>query len=91
MIGNSLASREPRMRTQFDIVGEITDVQTFAVGRGIREIRRLKRQYGHARWRKRKGIARVRLADGSERMAELHWYEASGVGRKEIKIKRYLE
>ena len=88
---NGPVSREPSMRSQFDIVGEIMDVQTFAVGRGIREIGRLKREYGHGRWRKRKGIARVRLADGSERMAELHWYEASGVGRKEIKIKRYLE
>lgn len=81
----------PGMSIQFDVIGELTNVETFAVGRGIRELGRLKRTYGQGRWRKRKGIARIRLADGSERTAELHWYEAVGVGRKEIKIKRYLD
>jgi hypothetical protein len=75
----------------FSILGEISDVETFAVGRQIRELKRLRRQYGRGRWRKRKGLARVRLADGAIRCAELHWYEATGIGQKEFKIKRYLD
>jgi hypothetical protein len=75
---------------RFEILGEISDVQTFAQGSGIREIARLRRVYGRARWRKRKGIATVRLPDGSVHLAELHWYEASSIGRKEFKIKRLL-
>ncbi len=75
----------------FEIVGEITDVETFATGGGIRELPRLRRIYGKGSWRKRKGVAKVRLPDGTTRLAELHWYEASGVGKKEFKIKRYLE
>ena len=75
----------------FEVIGDISDIETFAVGRGIRERRRLQRRYGKGRWRKRKGRARVRLADGTIRDAELHWYEAIGVGRKELKIKHYLD
>jgi hypothetical protein len=75
---------------RFDILGEISAVETFAAGSGIREIARLHRIYGRARWRKRKGIARVRLADGSIHLAEIHWYEAAGIGRKEFKIKHLL-
>jgi hypothetical protein len=75
----------------FSIIGDITEVETFAAGRKIREIARLQKQYGRGRWRKRKGVARVRLADGTVRVAEVHWYEASGIGKKEFKIKRYLE
>lgn len=75
----------------FTIVGDIADIETFAVGEAIREIGRLRKWYGRGRWRKRKGIARVRLPDGTIRLVELHWYEASGIGRKEFKIKRYLE
>jgi hypothetical protein len=74
----------------FEILGPIADVETFAVGSGIREIERLRKLYGRARWRKRKGLARVRLNDGSIRVAELHWYEAAGIGRKELKIKHLL-
>jgi hypothetical protein len=74
----------------FEILGEISDVETFATGSGIREIARLRRVYGRGRWRKRKGIARVRLIDGSIHVAEIHWYEASGIGRKEFKIKHLL-
>ena len=74
----------------FEILGEISEVETFATGSRIREIARLRRLYGRGRWRKRKGTARVRLEDGSIRMAELHWYEASGIGRKEFKIKHLL-
>ena len=75
----------------FEIVGEIEDIETFASGRGIRELARLNRIYGRGRWRKRKGKATIRLTDGTERTAELHWYEATGIGRKEYKIKRYLD
>ena len=75
----------------FEILGEISDVETFASGRGIRELARLNRIYGKGKWRKRKGIARVRLNTGAERVAELHWYEATGIGKKEFKIKRYLD
>jgi len=74
----------------FEILGEISSAETFAVGSGIREIARLRRAYGPARWRKRKGVARVRLPDGSVRVAEIHWYEAARIGRKEFKIKRLL-
>ncbi len=75
---------------RFVIVGEISEVETFAIGSGIREIARLRRIYGRARWRKRKGIADVRLSDGSIHRAELHWYEAAGIGRKELKLKHLL-
>jgi hypothetical protein len=74
----------------FEIVGEISQVETFAARSGIREIARLRRVYGRGRWRKRKGVARVRLADGSLHLAEVHWYEAAGIGRKEFKIKHLL-
>ena len=74
----------------FEILSEISDVETFASGSAIREVTRLRRIYGRGRWRKRKGAARVRLADGSIRLAELHWYEAAGIGRKEFKIKRII-
>jgi hypothetical protein len=75
---------------RFDVLGEISDVETIASGSGIREIARLRRLYGRGRWRKRKGIARIRLADGSSWLAELHWYEASAFGRKELKIKHLI-
>lgn len=75
----------------FTVIGEIENVETFAVGRDIRELRRLRRTYGPGRWRKRKGIAVIRLPDGFVARAELHWYEATGIGRRELKIKRYIE
>ncbi len=75
----------------FEILGDVANVETFAIGSSIREIGRLRKMYGRGRWRKRKGIARVRLEDGEERVAELHWYEAHGIGRKQIKIKRYID
>jgi hypothetical protein len=75
---------------QFEIIDELTSVETFATGRGIRELSRLIKVYGKGRWRKRKGIATVRLPDGSEWRAELHWYEAIGIGKKEFKIKRFI-
>ena len=75
----------------FRILGEVTHVETFATGSGIREIARLRKFYGKGRWRKRKGIARVRFNDGSIHLAEIHWYEATGIGKREFKIKRLIE
>jgi len=72
---------------KFEVVSEITDVETIAVGRSIRVLPLLVKRYGKGRWRKKKGIANVRLLNGSIRLAEVHWYEAHGKGRKEIKIK----
>ena len=74
----------------FEIIGTIRKPETFARGSGIREIGRLRKIYGPGRWRKRKGEATVRLSDGSVVDVELHWYEASGIGKREFKIKRYL-
>ena len=75
----------------FRILGDIIDVETIATGSGIRELARLRRRYGRARWRKRKGRARVELEGVVIRVAEVHWYEASGKGQHELKIKRYLD
>jgi hypothetical protein len=75
----------------FEVISEITAVETIAVGRAIRELARLRKLYGPGRWRKLKGIALIRLPGGQVRRAELHWYEAHGIGRKEIKRKRYLD
>lgn len=75
----------------FKILGDIEAVETIATGTGIRERARLRRIYGRGRWRKRKGVGEVRLADGTVRKAELHWYEASGLGKFEYKIKRYVD
>ena len=74
----------------FEIIGEITDVETIAVGSSIREIARLRRAYGSGRWRKLKGMATVRLPNGTLCEAEVHWYEAHGIGKRETKIKRIL-
>ena len=74
----------------FEIVGELYDVETFAVGKEIRELERLKRTYSTGRWRKRKALARVRLSNGVTLLAELHWYEATAIGKKEFKIKRFV-
>lgn len=78
------------MPMYFEILGKITNVETFAVGSSIREIARLRKLYGKGRWRKRKGVARVKLDDGSVCLAEIHWYEATGIGKKEFKIKQFL-
>jgi len=75
----------------FRLVGEVEGVETIAEGNGIREFPRLVRMHGLGRWRKRKGIARVEIEGGSVRLAELHWYEAHGMGRVEMKIKRFLD
>jgi len=73
-----------------EILGAILEVRTLAARRGIWKLPRLERAYGRGRWRKRKGLARVRLAGGRTVLAEVHWYEASGIGRREFKIKRIL-
>ena len=75
---------------RFEIISEIVEVQGIATGREIRDLRRLQRLYGKGRWRKMKGVATIRLASGRIRRAELHWYEAHGIGRKELKRKRNL-
>ena len=75
----------------YEIVGEITQIEPIAVGGRIRDLPRLRRLHGRGRWRKLKGVALVRLQSGKIRKAELHWYEAHGIGRQEIKRKRYLD
>jgi len=76
---------------EFDVISEITGVEIIARGPGIRDLSRLNRQYGKGKWRKLKGTALIRLRNGRVRMAELHWYEAHGIGKREMKRKRYLE
>jgi len=75
----------------FELLGPTTDIETIAVGRSIREIGRLRKRYGAGRWRKRKGFGRIRLADGTIWDAELHWYEAHGIGTKEMRVKHLRE
>jgi hypothetical protein len=75
----------------FEICGDLGDIETFAIGTSIRELARLRKIYGKGRWRKRKGFADVRLPNGTIRKAELHWYEAAGIGKKEFKIKRFVD
>jgi len=75
----------------FEILTEIVSIEIIAVGNSIRDLRRLVESYGSGRWRKLKGLATVRLRNGRVRRAELHWYEAHGIGKKDFKIKRYIE
>ena len=72
---------------KFEIVSEITNIETIAVGRSIRVLQSLNKKYGKGRWRKKKGIATVKLKDESFRLAEIHWYEAHGIGKRDLKIK----
>ena len=76
--------------TAFEILGEIRNVETIAAGQGVYIRRYLERVYGKGRWRKMKGTALVRLADGTVYEAEIHWFEAHGIGRKDFKIKRTI-
>lgn len=78
------------MMSSFDILTEIKDIEVIATGRGVHIRRYLERTYGKGRWRKMKGIASVRLANGTIVKAEIHWFEAHGIGRKDFKIKRLL-
>jgi hypothetical protein len=73
------------------IIGRVTVIENIAVGAKIRDARRLRKLYGRGRWRKVKALATVELADGRIRQAEIHYYEAHGIGRKDVKVKRFLE
>ncbi len=75
----------------FDVIGKIGSIETIAIGKSIRDINRLKKQFGAGRWRKLKGNATVQLGDGTIRKAEIHWYEAHGIGKMKMKIKRFLD
>ncbi len=75
----------------FEILSDITEIEPIAVGSRIRDIAKLRRKHGKGRWRKLKGVATIRLRSGRVRIAELHWYEAHGIGRKDMKRKRYLD
>ena len=75
----------------FEIISEVTEIEVIAAGNSIRDLPRLRKQYGRGRWRKLKGIAKIRLPSGQTRLAELHWYEAHGIGKKEIKRKCYVD
>jgi len=75
----------------FEIIGEITAIETIATGHGVYVRRHLNRTYGRGHWRKMKGVALVRASYGTLRRAEVHWYEAHGIGKRDFKIKRYLD
>ncbi|HEY5021551.1 MAG TPA: hypothetical protein VII30_03575 [Gemmatimonadaceae bacterium] len=79
-----------RLVMSFEIIGPLVNVETIAVGKEIREVARLQKAYGKGRWRKRKGVGRIKLQNGSVHTAEIHWYEAHGIGAKEHKIKHIL-
>jgi hypothetical protein len=75
----------------FEILGKISDIEPIAVNRSIRILAKLHKRYGKGRWRKLKGVANVRLNDGTIRLAEVHWFEAHGIGKRKMRIKRYLD
>lgn len=79
------------MEIDFEIIGDIRQIETIATGNAIREVARLRKMYGKGRWRKLTGIATVKLPDDAICKAEVHWYEAHGIGRKELKIKNIFE
>ena len=76
---------------KFEVISQIENIEVISVGTDIRNLAYLEKAYGSGRWRKLKGMAHVRLPNGNIRWVELHWYEAHGIGRKNIKIKRYVE
>jgi len=75
----------------FEIIGEITDIETVVAGSGIHILALLRKRYGQGRWRKLKGAATARLFDGTIRRVEVHWFEAHGIGKKKMRIKRFLD
>lgn len=83
--------QHPKGMDGFELLEPIRQVETIAVQSSIRVLRALRKRYGRGRWRKMKGTARVRLSNGTIRLVELHWYEAHGIGKKDLKIKRYLD
>jgi len=76
---------------QFEIIGDITHIQVIAASSGIRMLALLRKRYGAGRWRKLKGVATVRLSDSTIRFAEVHWFEAHGIGKRKMRIKRFLD
>lgn len=76
---------------EFEILGEIGNIERIAVKTSIRDLERLRKMYGKGRWRKLKGVARIQIPNGKIRRAEVHWYEAHGIGRREIRLKHYLD
>jgi hypothetical protein len=76
---------------RFEIISEIRQTEIIAAGSGVRDLARLRKLYGEGRWRKLKGLATVRLPSGRIRVAEVHWYEAHGIGKRDFKIKRYVD
>jgi hypothetical protein len=75
---------------EIEVIGEITEIEIIAIGNAIRELDRLQKKHGRGRWRKLKGLANVRLIDETTCFAEIHWYEAHGIGKRDIKVKRIL-
>jgi hypothetical protein len=75
----------------FEILGEISDIEIIATGRGISVLAILRKRYGGRKWRKLKGTAKLRLSDGTIRIAEVHWFEAHGIGKRKVRIKRFLD
>ncbi len=75
----------------FEIIGDTSEIETIAVGNKIRILKLLRKRYGKGRWRKLKGVATVRLFDGTIRLAEVHWFEAHRVGKKKMRIKRFVD
>jgi len=76
---------------KFEVVGQIEQVETIAAGPGVKVRSFLRKTYGRGRWRKRKGVGTVRLPNGTLRQVELHWYETHGIGKRDMKIKNYLD
>ena len=76
---------------KFDVVGEIEQIETIAAGPSVKVRAFLRKTYGRGRWRKRKGIGTVRHPNGNLRRVELQWYEAHGIGKRDVKIKKYLD
>lgn len=75
---------------EIEVISEITEIEIIAIGNSIRDLDRLQRKHGRGRWRKLKGFANIRLPDGATCFAEIHWYEAHGIGKRDIKVKRII-
>jgi hypothetical protein len=75
---------------EIEVISEITEIEIIAIGNSIHDLDRLQRKHGRGRWRKLKGFANVRLPDNTTCYAEIHWYEAHGIGKRDIKVKRIL-
>ncbi len=73
------------------LVEPLQNVEVISKRFGIRELDRLREQFGGQKWRKLKGFAFVELTNGQIRYAELHWYECHGIGKRKMKIKRLLD